>query len=121
MDQQLVTGRMAHCVVDDLEAVQIRKYHADPATIAMGMFHRLAETIKKKTSIRQFRQGIKLGQVGEALLRCLAVNCGCENIRETLKKIDTAGREALWLGRIGSKDPIRSPRPRNKNICATAY
>src|ERR1039458_8454402 len=71
--QQLVTGLMAHGIVDVLESIQVQEEYRQPETAAMGEFDQLLQSMKQERTVRQIRQPIVLGEIPQPVLSRFAL------------------------------------------------
>ena len=54
-DEQLVAGRVAHRVVDELELVEVGEQHGDRAAVAPPARERALEPVERQRAVRQRR------------------------------------------------------------------
>ena len=71
--QQLVAGRMAERVVDDLEAIEIEKHHRQRMLHAPRVRERDRQAIAEQPAVRQAGQRIVIGLILDLLLDPLAL------------------------------------------------
>ena len=66
LDDQRVTGRMAECVVDILEAVEVEEQHRELRLVAGARAKRVIEVIEERAAVGEARQRILARQRGDA-------------------------------------------------------
>jgi hypothetical protein len=87
----LISGRMAVCVVDCFEAVEVDHQHGSPSTVRRGLRQNIFKFFREKAPIGQTDECVMAGKLerfdlgGGARLDLLEEICGASALRELLE------------------------------------
>jgi hypothetical protein len=91
LDQELVTGRVAHAVVDELETIEVKEHHTEVVTgVFVTCVERLLELLDETAPVGQACQAVVKGDVIELRL-------GVPPCADVLHLQDQAGRVGIGL------------------------
>ena len=104
--EQLVAGRVAEAVVDELELVEVEEEHRDRAAAGAALRQRVLEPVEEEVAVGERREGVVEGVVARALLGGAPLDRVGEHVGDRLQEVDVLGVELAQLEGLDAEDAV---------------
>ena len=120
--QQVVAGRVAERVVDELELVEVGEQHRDRAAVAPPPRERALEPVERERAVREPGQRVVQRAVAHLGLDDVAVDRAGDHVRDRAEEVGLVGREEPRRARVRAEHApdlaARRDRDRDAGRCA---